>query len=284
MTFFLSTIGEMFSLSFMVYALITGILVSICASLLGVTLVLKRYSMIGDGLSHVAFGSLAVATALSLSPMKVALPVVILSAFLLLRLSEKGKLKGDALTAMISTGALAIGYLAVSMSTGMNIDIDNYLFGSILTLTKGDVWLSIALTLLVIPTYIFLFSHIFSITFDSTFAKAIGTKIGLLDSIFAILTAITVVLGMRFMGTLLISALIVFPPLTAMRVIKSFRGVVICSAVLPVVSFLVGLILSFFLSTPPGATVVCVSLLLFLVFSLVGMLHRRRCHKHGPAS
>ena len=275
MTAFFSAIGEMFSLSFMVNALITGVLVSVCAALLGVSLVMKRYSMIGDGLSHVAFGSLAVATALSLAPMKVAVPVVVLAAFLLLRLSEKGKLKGDALTAMISTGALAVGYLAVSLSTGMNIDIDNYLFGSILTLTKGDVWLSVGLAVLVIPAYILLFHRIFSVTFDHGFAKATGIRTGLYDTVLALLTALTVVLGMRFMGTLLISALIVFPPLTAMRVMKSFRGVVICSAILPLVSFLVGLILSYLLSTPPGATVVCVSILLFFGFTAIGILRRK---------
>jgi len=279
MTAFFSAIGEMFSLSFMVNALITGVLVSVCAALLGVSLVMKRYSMIGDGLSHVAFGSLAVATALSLAPMKVAVPVVVLAAFLLLRLSEKGKLKGDALTAMISTGALAVGYLAVSLSTGMNIDIDNYLFGSILTLTKGDVWLSVGLAVLVIPAYILLFHRIFSVTFDHGFAKATGIRTGLYDTVLALLTALTVVLGMRFMGTLLISALIVFPPLTAMRVMKSFRGVVICSAILPLVSFLVGLILSYLLSTPPGATVVCVSILLFFGFTVIGILRRKESPK-----
>ena len=276
MTAFFSAIGEMFSLSFMVNALITGVLVSVCAALLGVSLVMKRYSMIGDGLSHVAFGSLAVATALSLAPMKVAVPVVVLAAFLLLRLSEKGKLKGDALTAMISTGALAVGYLAVSLSTGMNIDIDNYLFGSILTLTKGDVWLSVGLAALVIPAYIFLFHRIFSVTFDHGFAKATGIRTGLYNTMLALLTALTVVLGMRFMGTLLISALIVFPPLTAMRVMKSFRGVVVCSALLPLVSFLTGLILSYVFSTPPGASVVCVSILLFFGFTIIGILRRKK--------
>jgi len=276
MTAFFSAIHEMFSLSFMVYALITGVLVSICAALLGVSLVLKRYSMIGDGLSHVAFGSLAVATALSLAPMKIAVPVVVLAAFLLLRLSEKGKLKGDALTAMISTGALAVGYLAISLSTGMNIDIDNYLFGSILTLTKGDVWLSVGLAALVIPAYIFLFHRIFSVTFDHGFAKATGIRTGLYNTMLALLTALTVVLGMRFMGTLLISALIVFPPLTAMRVMKSFRGVVVCSALLPLVSFLTGLILSYVFSTPPGASVVCVSILLFFGFTIIGILRRKK--------
>lgn len=280
MTLFFSSLRELFSMQFILYALITGVLVSVCAALLGVSLVLKRYSMIGDGLSHVAFGSLAVATALSLAPMKVTIPVVVLSAFLLLRLSEKGKLKGDALTAMISTGALAVGYLAISLSTGMNIDVSNYLFGSILALTKGDVWLSVLLAALVIPSYILLFHRIFSITFDGAFAKATGLKTELYDTVFAVLTALTVVLGMRFMGTLLISALVVFPPLTAMRIMKSFRGVVICSAILPLVSFLSGLILSSVLSTPPGASVVCVSILLFFGFSLIGMLRRKTGSPH----
>ncbi len=275
MTVIFSALHEMFSLSFMIYALITGILVSVCASLLGVSLVLKRYSMIGDGLSHVAFGSLAIASALSLTPMNVAIPVVIVSAFILLRLSEKGKLKGDALTAMISTSALAIGYLAVNLSTGMNIDIHNFLFGSILTLTAQDVWLSVGLALLVIPCYVLLFHRIFSVTFDSSFAKATGVNTRLYDTVFAILTALTVVLGMRFMGTLLISALIVFPPLTAMRIMKSFRGVVIGSAILPLITFLVGLMLSYIFSIPPGASVVCVSLLLFAAFSLVGKIMKK---------
>jgi zinc transport system permease protein len=266
----------MFSLSFMLYALIAGVLVSVCASLLGVTLVLKRYSMIGDGLSHVAFGSLAIASALSIAPLKLAVPVVIVSAFLLLRLSEKGKMKGDALTAMISTGALAVGYLAVNLSSGMNIDINNYLFGSILTLTSSDVWLSVILALVVIPIYILFFNRVFAITFDSNFAKATGVRTGLYDTVFAIMTALTVVLGMRFMGTLLISALIVFPPLTSMRVFRSFKSVVLCSAILPIFSFIIGLIASYYLDTPPGASVVCVSILLFVGFVVTGAVQHRK--------
>ncbi len=275
MSDFFASLSEMFSLSFMVYALIAGVLVSVCASLLGVTLVLKRYSMIGDGLSHVAFGSLAIASALSVAPMKLAIPVVVISAFLLLRLSEKGKMKGDALTAMISTGALAVGYLAVSLSSGMNIDINNYLFGSILTLSKRDVWLSAALAMIVIPIYILFYNRVFSVTFDGNFAKATGVRTGLYDTVIAVLTALTVVLGMRFMGTLLISALIVFPPLTSMRVQKSFKGVVICSAILPVFSFVTGLILSYFLDTPPGASVVCVSMILFAIFAIWEAIGKR---------
>ena len=270
----ISTLQEIFSLKFMVYALISGTLVSVCASLLGVTLVLKRYSMIGDGLSHVAFGSLAVAAAVGAAPMKVAIPVVIAAAFLLLRLSEKGKLKGDALTALISTGALAVGIMAVSLSSGMNIDIYNYMFGSILALTKSDMILSVCLAAVVIPVFVLLYNSIFAVTFDPDFARATGTKVGIFDTVIAVLTAVTIVLGMRLMGTLLISSLIVFPPLTSMRVSKSFRGTVIISSVIPVFSFISGLMISYFCSTPPGASVVCVNIALFAIFALIGTLKK----------
>lgn len=270
----LSALQEIFSLKFMVYALISGTLVSVCASLLGVTLVLKRYSMIGDGLSHVAFGSLAVAAAVGAAPMKVAIPVVIAAAFLLLRLSEKGKLKGDALTALISTGALAVGIMAISLSSGMNIDIYNYMFGSILALTKSDMILSVCLAAVVIPVFVLLYNSIFAVTFDPDFARATGTRVGIFDTVIAVLTAVTIVLGMRLMGTLLISSLIVFPPLTSMRVTKSFRGTVTVSSVIPVFSFVSGLMISYFCSTPPGASVVCVNIALFAVFALIGALKK----------
>lgn len=271
----ISALQEIFSLKFMVYALISGTLVSVCASLLGVTLVLKRYSMIGDGLSHVAFGSLAVAAAVGAAPMKVAIPVVIAAAFLLLRLSEKGKLKGDALTALISTGALAVGIMAISLSSGMNIDIYNYMFGSILALTKSDIILSVCLAAVVIPVFVLLYNSIFAVTFDPDFARATGTRVGIFDTVIAVLTAVTIVLGMRLMGTLLISSLIVFPPLTSMRVTKSFRGTVTVSSVIPVFSFVSGLMISYFCSTPPGASVVCVNIALFAVFALIGALKKR---------
>ena len=271
----ISALQEIFSLKFMVYALISGTLVSVCASLLGVTLVLKRYSMIGDGLSHVAFGSLAVAAAVGAAPMKVAIPVVIAAAFLLLRLSEKGKLKGDALTALISTGALAVGIMAISLSSGMNIDIYNYMFGSILALTKSDMILSVCLAAVVIPVFVLLYNSIFAVTFDPDFARATGTRVGIFDTVIAVLTTVTIVLGMRLMGTLLISSLIVFPPLTSMRVTKSFRGTVTVSSVIPVFSFVSGLMISYFCSTPPGASVVCVNITLFAVFALIGALKKR---------
>ncbi len=266
----MSAFLDIFSMNFMVYALISGILISVCAALLGVSLVLKRYSMIGDGLSHVAFGSLAVAVAVNVAPLALAIPVVTASAFILLRLNEKGKLKGDSVTAMISTGALSVGYIAVSLSSGTNIDISSYMFGSILTLTGSDLIISICLAAAVIPLYIFLYNKIFSITFDGSFAAATGIRVGLYDTVIALLTAVTVVVGMRFMGTLLITALIVFPPLISMRVCKSFKATVLTSALLPLFSFTAGLLVSYFLSLPTGATVVCVNIALFALFSLAG--------------
>ncbi len=274
MTKFFNELSLMFSLDSMVYAMICGILISACAALLGVSLVLKRYSMIGDGLSHVAFASLAIGSAMSIAPMALTIPTVAVSAFGLLRLSEKGKMKGDALTAVISTGALAIGTVAASLSPGSNIDLNAYMFGSILALGENDVIWSVVLAVIVIPIYCLMFNRIFSVTFDPSFAKATGVNVRLFDTVLALLSAVTIVIGMRFMGTLLISALIVFPPMTAMRVMRSFKGVVICSAVLPVISFAVGLIASFFLSTPAGASVVCVELIIFIVACMIGGLKR----------
>ena len=271
---FFNELSLMFSLDSMVYAMICGILISACAALLGVSLVLKRYSMIGDGLSHVAFASLAIGSAMSIAPMVLTVPTVAVSAFGLLRLSEKGKMKGDALTAIISTGALAIGTVAASLSPGSNIDLNAYMFGSILALSENDVIFSIVLSVIVIPIYCLMFNRIFSVTFDPSFAKATGVNVRLYDTVLALLSAVTIVIGMRFMGTLLISALIVFPPMTAMRVMRSFKGVVICSAVLPVISFAVGLIASFFLSTPAGASVVCVELIIFVIACMIGVLKK----------
>ncbi len=271
---FFNELSLMFSLDSMVYAMICGILISACAALLGVSLVLKRYSMIGDGLSHVAFASLAIGSAMSIAPMALTVPTVAVSAFGLLRLSEKGKMKGDALTAVISTGALAIGTVAASLSPGSNIDLNAYMFGSILALSENDVIFSIVLSVIVIPIYCLMFNRIFSVTFDPSFAKATGVNVRLYDTVLALLSAVTIVIGMRFMGTLLISALIVFPPMTAMRVMRSFKGVVICSVVLPVISFAVGLIASFFLSTPAGASVVCVELIIFVIACMIGVLKK----------
>ena len=270
------TISEMLSITFMQRAIIVGILVSLCAALLGVSLVLKRYSMIGDGLSHVGFGALALATVLNAAPLAVAIPVVVGAAFLLLRLSENSKIKGDSAIALISTSALAFGVLAVSLTTGVNTDIFNYMFGSILAMKQSDVVLSIVLSVAVIFLFLIFYNKIFAVTFDETFAKATGTHAGAYNMLIAFLTAITIVLGMRMMGALLISSLIVFPTLTAMRVFKSFKSVVVSSAVISVVCFLVGITVSYAFSAPTGASVVMANLASFLAFSLVSLVRKHR--------
>ena len=271
----LDLFAKMFSYHFMVRALIVGVLVSLCAALLGVSLVLKRYSMIGDGLSHVGFGSLAVATAMGLSPMIVTIPVVIIAAFLLLRLSTRGKLKGDAAIAMISTGSLAVGVIVLSLSSGMTSDVNNYLFGSVLAMSSSDVRLSILLALLVLVLFVVFYRQIFAVTFDETFARATGSHAEAYNILLALLTAITIVLGMRVMGAMLISSLIIFPALTAMRVCKSFRSVTICAAIVSVLCFFEGLCLSYLFSTPAGASVVVMNILAFIVFSAISKLRSR---------
>ncbi len=274
----LDTLFEMFSYPFLVRAVVVGALVALCAALLGVSLVLKRCSMIGDGLSHVGFGAMAIAAALNAAPLTVAIPVVIVAAFLLLRLTENSKIKGDAAIAMISTGALAIGVMVVSLTSGMNVDVYNYMFGSILAMTSSDVTLSIILSIVVLVLYLLFYNKIFAVTFDENFAKATGTRADLYNMMIALLTAVTIVLGMRLMGAMLISSLIIFPSLSAMRVFKSFRAVVIVSAILSVVCFVSGIVISYVFGSPAGASVVTVNIAAFIVFYVVGLLrgHNRR--------
>lgn len=260
---------EIFSYPFMVRAIVVGIPVALCAALLGVSLVLKRYSMIGDGLSHVSFGALAIASVLETAPLLITIPVVMLAAFLLLRISENSKIQGDAAIAIISTGSLAIGILVVSLSSGINIDIVNYMFGSILALTNKDVWLTTGLSLSVLVLYILFYNRIFAVTFDENFARAIGTKAELYNMLIALLTAVTIVLGMRLMGVLLISSLIIFPSLTSMRLFKNFFSVVVSSAILSVFCFFSGIILSYVYATPAGASIVVMNIMLFLIFSII---------------
>lgn len=261
---------NMFSYHFMQRALIVGVLVSLCAAVLGVSLVLKRYSMIGDGLSHVGFGALAVASAFNLAPLAVAVPVVVAAAVILLRLSQNGKVKGDAVIAMISSSALAVGVITVSLTTGMNTEVSSYMFGSILSLSRSDAVLSVILSLVVLVLFILFYPRIFAVTFDETFSKATGTKTDVYNTLLAVLTAVTVVLGMRMMGALLISSLIIFPALSAMRVCKNFRKVIVCSAVISVGCFVLGVIASYFLETPTGASIVVADLTAFAVCSAVG--------------
>lgn len=269
------TLIEMLSYPFMVRAFIVGILVALCSALLGVSLVLKRCSMIGDGLSHVGFGAMAVAAALNAAPLAVAIPVVIVAAVLLLRISGDSRIKGDSAIALISTSSLAIGVMVISMSTGMNTDVYNYMFGSILAMSGEDVTLSVILSAVVLVLYIFFYHKIFAVTFDEVFARATGVKAGAYNTLIAVLTAVTIVLGMRMMGALLISSLIIFPALTSMRVCRSFRTVIINSAVISVVCFAAGIAMSYLCATPAGASVVVVNIAALAVYSLIGLLRER---------
>ena len=268
-------IVEMFSYDFIIRALIVGVLVSLCSALLGVSLVLKRYSMIGDGLSHVGFSALAFAMVLNIAPLYVAIPVVVVAAFLLLRLSENGKIRGDAAIAMISSGALALGVFAISVTKGMNVDMSSYMFGSILAMDNGDVILSIGLSIMVLCLFLVFYNRIFAVTFDENFARATGINAAWYNALIAFLSAVTIVLGMRMMGALLISSLIVFPPLSSMQIFKTFRGVVLSSALLSVTCFLIGLCVSYLWATPTGASVVMANILAFLIFYSIGVTRNR---------
>lgn len=259
-----SQILDLFNYSFLQRALIVGILVSLCSALLGVSLVLKRYSMIGDGLSHIAFGALAVSAALNTASMLFSIPIVIVAAILLLRISQSGKFKGDSAIAVIATSSLAIGVFIIS-KTGANTDLSNYLFGSILSISKSDTIFCIVLSVIIIVLYCFYYHRIFAVTFDEAFAKATGIPVSFLNTLLAVLTALTIVVGMRLMGTLLISSLIIFSPITAMRLSKTFKGVVILSAIISIFNFIVGLIYSYLFASPTGATIVVVSLFTLII-------------------
>ena len=265
-------LSQMFSYEFIQRAFIGGVLVSLCAALLGVSLVLKRYSMIGDGLSHVSFGALSIAVACGFAPIKFAIPVVIVAAFLLLRLAENGKMRSDAAIAMVSASALAIGVIVTSLTTGLSTDVYSYMFGSILAMSESDVYMSIALSVVVIILFVFFYNKIFAVTFDESFAKATGTRADVYNMIIAVLTAITIVVGMRIMGTMLISSLIIFPALISMRNFKTFKSVIICSAIVSVVCFLLGIILSYLYSIPTGASIVLVNTVALILSYLIGEL------------
>ncbi len=271
----MSVITEIFSYGFLVRALCVGILVSLCSALLGVSLVLKRFSMIGDGLSHVGFGALSIAIAIGAAPLQVSVPVVILSAFFLLRINKNSKMQGDSAIAVISSSALAIGVIVTSLTSGLNADLCNYMFGSILAMSKSDVYLSVGLSVIVLLIFILCYNRIFAITFDEAFASATGTHANFFTMIIAVLTAITIVVGMRLMGTLLISSLIIFPALTSMRVFKNFKSVMISSAIISIVCFFAGIVVSYVYSTPAGASIVTVNLVILLIFTAIGKTIRR---------
>lgn len=268
----MSTIIEIFSYPFMVRAIIVGSLVSLCAALLGVSLVLKRYSMIGDGLSHVGFGALSVAAAMNVAPLKVAIPVVIIAAFFLLRISSNSKIQGDAAIALISSSSIAAGVIVTSMTSGLNADVYSYMFGSILAMGKSDVVMSIVLSVIVLLLYLLFYNKIFSITFDQNFSKATGIKTDFYNTLISVLTAVTIVVGMRIMGTMLISSLVIFPTLTSMRLFKSFKSVVISSAIVSIICFTIGIIVSYIMNFPAGASIVAVNLVTFLIFVIIGRI------------
>ena len=276
----LETLQFYLTYPFVRYALIVGTLIALSAALLGVTLVLKRFSYIGDGLSHVAFGALAVATLFDLgSTSVVVMPVTILAAILILRTGQNPKIHGDAAIAMLSVGSLAVGYLVMNLfSTSANIsgDVCSTLFGStsILTLTKAEGWLCVVMSVLVVAVFVFLYNRIFAVTFDENFARATGLKAGLYNNLIAVITAVIIVLAMNLVGSLLISALVIFPALSAMRVIQNFKGVVIYAAVLSVCCALAGMVLSIYFSTPVGATIVVANIIAFFINCLIGRLVR----------
>ncbi len=281
MTEALNTLIDIFSLSFMVRAFVTGALISLCAALLGVNLVLKRYSMIGDGLSHVGFGALAAAAAMNAAPLKVAIPVVIITAILLLRLSESGVIKGDSAIAVVSSCALAFGVLVVSLtSTGVNLN--SYMFGSIYAVSEDEMILSIVLTVSVVLLYAVFYNKMFAVTFDENFARATGMHAEVYNMISACLTAVTVVLGMRLVGSLLISSLIVFPPLIAIRLCSTYRKTVIVSAVSGVMCVSAGIIISFLIDAPASACIVLTSLAVYAAACIIKKLKGQVCrHRNG---
>ena len=276
----LQTLQFYLSYPFVRYALIVGTLIALCSSLLGVTLVLKRFSYIGDGLSHVAFGALAVATLFDLGNTSVVvMPVTVIAAILILRNGQNPRIHGDAAIALLSVGSLAVGYLVMNLfSTSANIsgDVCSTLFGStsILTLTRAEVWLCVVMSVIVAAVFIFLYNRIFAVTFDENFARATGLRAGVYNNLIAVITAVIIVLAMNLVGSLLISALVIFPALSAMRVIQNFKGVVICAGVISVVCALAGIILSIFFSTPVGSTIVAADIVMFLICCLVGRIVR----------
>ena len=269
---------------FVRYALVVGVLIALCSSLLGVTLVLKRFSYIGDGLSHVAFGAMAVAGVLQITDeMPLVMVITIISAVMLLSTGQNTKIKGDAAVAMISVGALAVGYLLMNIfSTSSNLsgDVCSTLFGStsILTLSPTEVWLSVGMSVLVVAIFVLFYNKIFAVTFDENFARAAGTKAGLYNLLIAIVVAVIIVLAMNLVGSLLISALVIFPALSAMRMFKSFRGVTICAAMISVFCALIGILVSILAGTPVGSTIVAVQIAAFglswLAGSIIGGIRR----------
>lgn len=268
----IETIQEMLQYTFIQRAVLVGSLVSVCAALLGVSLVLKRYAMIGDGLSHVGFGILTIATAFGLTPLPIAIPGVIIFAILLLKIGNKSNIKSDSAIALLSSSSLAIGVAITSLTTGLNTDVCNFMFGSILAMSESDVYLSITVSIIVAILFVIYYRKLFAVTFDEDFSRASGLNVTWYTNIIAILTAVVIVVGMRMMGTMLISSIIIFPALTSMRVFKSFKKVVISSGIVSIITFLIGIYFSYIYNISTGATIVLVNLVAFVIFSIVGKI------------
>lgn len=272
-------LGYYLQFDFVKYAIVVGVLISLCCAILGVTLVLKRYAMIGDGLSHVAFGAMTIAMVLTIADMYLMLPITILVAIFLIRLTNKGKVKNDSAIAMLSVGALAIGYLLVNLfSTSANIsgDVCSTLFGStsILTLSTLDVWLCVGLTIVVLIYFIFFHNKIFAMTFDESFAKSTGVKTAIYNNIMAVIVGVIIVLAMKLVGSLLISALIVFPALSAIRLFKSYKMVIIFASIVSVINSILGILISMLWGTPVGATIVVMNIFVYIICWLVEIIMR----------
>ena len=272
-------LGYYLQFDFVKYAIVVGVLISLCCAILGVTLVLKRYAMIGDGLSHVAFGAMTIAMVLTIADMYLMLPITILVAIFLIRLTNKGKVKNDSAIAMLSVGALAIGYLIVNLfSTSANIsgDVCSTLFGStsILTLSTLDVWLCVGLTIVVLIYFIFFHNKIFAMTFDESFAKSTGVKTAVYNNIMAVIVGVIIVLAMKLVGSLLISALIVFPALSAIRLFKSYKMVIIFASIVSVINSILGILISMLWGTPVGATIVVINIFVYIICWLVEVIMR----------
>lgn len=266
---------EIFSYAFMIRAFFAGIIISLCASLLGVSMVLRKNSMIGDGLSHVGFGCLAIATVLGFAPLEFTIPIVVIVSFFILKLNDNHKIHGDSVIALISASSLAIGIMAISIVKGVNTDINSYLFGSILSIGEKDLILSIILGIIILILFIISYNKIFALTFDESFAKSIGIKTNVYNIILSVLCSITIVLGMRIVGALLISSLIIFPCLSARCIFKNYKSVMISSGIISCICFTIGLIVSFIFDIPTGASIVVINLGVLLLFMFISFLKLR---------
>ena len=267
----LNNVFSMLAYDFVIKALIVGVCISLCSSLLGVNMVLKNKAMIGDGLSHVAFGACAIAACLNWAPLIVSIPVVVISAFIILKLSEKSKIHGDSLIALFASSSLAIGYIAIKLG-GLNKDLDSYLYGNIYMISTTELILTLVLTVVVIGAFVIFYNRIFSITFDEDFSKSSGVRTEIYNIIISILCAFTVVIGMKVMGTLLITSLIVFPVLSARQICKTYKHVVIASAVISVLCFGIGIITNLAVDLPVGATIVVINLIVFIILLVTRLI------------